>query len=518
MAAERPEIGARALGMGGAFISSADDSTGALWNPAGIASLQQGNFIYDLSQGAFSVGYPVHQDIGTFGFSLLDLKGDDRFLIDHPNNPIGTFERGRNQALLSYARSLSANWLIGGNIGYRRAPYHGSRWKQNYDLGLIVKISPNLILGASGFDIAGVRIPDGNGNILETYDTQFAVGASWTPLKYLQLNSMLDATARKFKAGAETGAHGIAFRLGSAIDFRSPENPLNWSLGLTISRWGKLIHYAYLAQPNLEYKHLLSVGATFGPLPKTKINPFIHSTDTPISNANTPISNADTPVSNADAPVSNADTPVSNADTPVSNAGTPVSNADISISNIDQASKQVEHREEKQQPVKVSVNTDASSTVKIAKLYGVELELVLALVRVESNFQPNAISSSGAVGLTQLMSFTGRELGLKVPNYRNPRKPSQNAQTDERFNPRKNLEAGVKYMSRMLKRYDGNHALSLAAYNAGPGRVKKNVPLMRQTERHVGKVLNHYYRYKSNPTVKEAALRKLDATLTDFLP
>lgn len=479
MAADRPEIGARALGMGGAYISSVDDSTGALWNPAGIASLQQGNFIYDLSQGAFSVGYPIHQNVGTFGFSLLDLKGDDRFLFDHPNNPIGTFERGRNQAILSYARSFNANWMIGGNIGYRRAPYHGSRWKQNYDLGLIVNISPNLIIGASGFDIAGVKIPDGNGKVLETYDTQFALGASWIPLKHLQLNSMLDATARKFKAGAETGAHGVAFRLGSAIDFKNPEQPLNWSLGLTISRWGKLIHYAYLAHPSLEYKHVLSVGATFGPLPKTKIDRSIPSTDKPASN---------------------------------------IDQSSALAESHDAERRDVIPQEKKRQPVIVSVTNDTSSTVKIANLYGVELELVLAMVRVESNFQPNAISRSGAVGLTQLMSFTARELGLKVPNYRNPRKPSQNAQTDERFNPRKNLEAGVKYLNRMLKKYDGNHALALAAYNAGPGRVKRDVPLMRQTERHVSKVLNHYYRYKSNPTVKDAALHKLDATLKKSLP
>ena len=438
--------------MGGAFISSVDDSTGALWNPAGLASLQKGNFIYDLSQGGFSVGYPIHPKIGTFGFSLLDLNGDDRFLIEHPNNPIGTFERGHNQAILSYARSLSTNWLIGGNIGYRRAPYRGSRWKQSYDLGIIVKITPNLTLGATGFDIAGVEIPDGRGNI-QTYDTQVALGATWTPLQHLQLNSMLDATARKLKAGAETGVHGVAFRLGSAIDLRNREQPLHWSLGLSISRWGKLIHYAYLAQSNLKYKHVLSVGVTFGPFPKTK---------------------------------------------------------------IDQSIPHVEHREKKSQSVADGGNITASPTFQIAKLYDVELELILAMVRVESNFQPDAISNSGAVGLTQLMSFTARELGLKVPNYRNSHKPTRDPQTDERFHPRKNLEAGVKYLSRMLKRYDGNYALALAAYNAGPGRVQRNVPLMRQTEQHVSKVLKHYYRYKANPTTKDAILQKLDAMLINY--
>ena len=453
--------------MGGAFISSVDDSTGALWNPAGLASLQKGNFIYDLSQGGFSVGYPINPKIGTFGFSLLDLNGDDRFLIEHPNNPIGTFERGHNQAILSYARSVGTNWLIGGNIGYRRAPYRGSRWKQSYDLGIIVKITPNLKFGARGLDIAGVEIPDGRGRILETYDTQFALGATWTPLQHLQLNSMLDATARKFKAGAEAGVHGVAFRLGSAINLRNQGELLDWSLGLSINRWDKQIHYAYRAQPNLEHKHLLSFGVTFGPFLKTKIDPLSPILNQPIQ--------------------------------PATHTNRPISHK--------------KHREMKRQSVMDRGKISTSPTVQIAKLYDVELELILAMVRVESNFQPDVISNSGAVGLTQLMSFTARELGLKVPNDRNSNKPTRDARTDERFNPRKNLKAGVKYLSRMLKKYDGNYTLALAAYNAGPGRVKRNVPLMRQTEQHVGKVLRHYYRYKANTTTKDAVLQKLDATL-----
>ena len=114
-----------------------------------------------------------------------------------------------------------------------------------------------------------------------------------------------------------------------------------------------------------------------------------------------------------------------------------------------------------------------SPTKRIAERYGVEIELIIALVKRESTFNPKAISRNGAVGLMQLMPPTARDLGLKVPSYENVRKPTPNPSIDERFNPLKNLEAGVKYLHDMLQRYDGDYSLSLAAYNAGPGNVRK---------------------------------------------
>lgn len=145
--------------------------------------------------------------------------------------------------------------------------------------------------------------------------------------------------------------------------------------------------------------------------------------------------------------------------------------------------------------------------------YKVEVPLILAMIKTESNFNPKAVSSSGAVGLTQLMPPTARDLGLKVPKYRSFLYPNTNPRVDERFNPQKNLEAGVRYLSQMLKRYNGNYVLAIAAYNAGPGNVSKDVPLIDETERHIGKVLNHYYSYRNSPQRQQRDLAILDSVL-----
>ena len=111
---DRPALGTRGLGLSRAYISNVDDATSPLWNPAGLASLERGNIIYDLSQGSLSFAYPINP-IGTFGINVLDLNYNDRFLVSHATNPIGTFEIGYNQALFSYGRK---NWSDKVGCGY----------------------------------------------------------------------------------------------------------------------------------------------------------------------------------------------------------------------------------------------------------------------------------------------------------------------------------------------------------------------------------------------------------------
>jgi soluble lytic murein transglycosylase-like protein len=112
-----------------------------------------------------------------------------------------------------------------------------------------------------------------------------------------------------------------------------------------------------------------------------------------------------------------------------------------------------------------------------SRLYNINFELIKAIIRVESNFDPNAVSPKGALGLMQLMPSN-----VKLFNVRNP------------FDPRENVMAGTRFFRQLLERYNSDLTLSLAAYNAGPGAVDRHrtVPPYRETRDYVDKVLRYY--------------------------
>lgn len=117
-----------------------------------------------------------------------------------------------------------------------------------------------------------------------------------------------------------------------------------------------------------------------------------------------------------------------------------------------------------------------------AKLYELEVSLIKAVMKVESNFNPNAVSVKGAKGLMQIMPQNYDSLDIRNP-----------------FDPRENIMGGVKYLKQLLERYEGRKHLALAAYNCGPDTVDRyrTIPPIDETEQYVKKVLEYYKVYKA---------------------
>jgi hypothetical protein len=109
--------------------------------------------------------------------------------------------------------------------------------------------------------------------------------------------------------------------------------------------------------------------------------------------------------------------------------------------------------------------------------HNVDPSLVRSVVKVESNFNPNAVSRKGAMGLMQLMPSTARSLNVANP-----------------FDPAQNVDAGVRHLRKLLDSYGGNVSLSLAAYNAGSGAVARSagVPHFRETQNYVRRITDLY--------------------------
>ncbi len=124
-----------------------------------------------------------------------------------------------------------------------------------------------------------------------------------------------------------------------------------------------------------------------------------------------------------------------------------------------------------------STNKYDRHIIEASKKHGVSFPLLKAIINVESDFNPKAVSKAGALGLMQIMPENIRRLRIRDP-----------------FNPRENIMGGTRYLKELLQRYNGKLPLVLAAYNAGPTMVDRynGIPPIKETQNYVRKVMKSY--------------------------
>ena len=141
------------------------------------------------------------------------------------------------------------------------------------------------------------------------------------------------------------------------------------------------------------------------------------------------------------------------------------------VSSTEQVSSFVRGKPFTQQEIDAAIDLAASR-------HNVDPSLVRAVIKVESNFNPNAVSRKGAMGLMQLMPQIARQLNVVNP-----------------FDPEQNIDAGVRHLKQLMESYGGDVKLGLAAYNAGSGAVARSagIPRFSETRNYVKRITQLYY-------------------------
>jgi len=455
---------------GGVRTTARGDAAALFGNVSLIADQTRPTLFVDASQGALAATFPLAR-FGVISVGALDMGSEDRFLVDRPWNPFGTFETGTNRASVGYALKIEDRLSFGASVDGWRDP--SGDWDTGASAGILVEPNPALHIG-----VATSVSPSG--------DPLTRYGFSVQPSRRLQLH--VEAQRSQIAAGLASEWRDLALRVGSRSFMREHDPILSVGGSARLST-GLSVHYAYeFSTPDV------------GRLTGWRDGTHTVSLDVPLWRLGTPPPPA--PARAAIPRVVNSAggaiiEPPRGPASPGTAPGVPVPER-VVRSAVDPVLD-----------LPSSVGTLRELIEHHAAKYGVEVPLILAKMRTESSFNPRAVSPSKAVGLFQLLPPAARDMGipLRDEDILDPEK-------DLRFDPLVNADAGIRYLAHLLNRFGWNYVLAIAGYNAGPGLIQGEVPARAETERHVGKVLNYYYQYRNDPAALADAWSRIDAIPT----
>ena len=254
------KFGPRALGLAGAFVGLADDSTSSLWNPGGLGYLKGFEFQISPLEDALSFSLAL-KSYGNLAAYLVGLDKPDELEIGRRIDVLGVSHSRDMQTGLSYGKSLGKYLSIGAGFGYRKL---NSKEMSDfgYNIGILVKPLKQL---SFGFDTQYFtdEYKDYTDEKLCYFRERACLGLAIKPYRAFKIMGSVDGLASKATVGAEIGYRGVFLRGGSSFHINGELHP-HWTVGAGILIKNVAMNYAYLDEAVFGQHHIASLAISFG--------------------------------------------------------------------------------------------------------------------------------------------------------------------------------------------------------------------------------------------------------------